>query len=315
MNKIATLAKIANRLDSLGLTREADALDNIIRKIAGDPAPEMAGQKYIDAYGSSLGNRDQTGLIAELIKDLDEFGTTDSGGIFSTGTTKIESIMYYLYLNTNVSDIKDVFVLLKEAGFDTSGYADMRALLESEDDGLGDKSAQAIAAGVQDYNTLHPKAAEPEATPVVKPRAPVKDWAYYIRNTPVKDGLGGQQVADAWKSFTSSKIGSDSGFTPDYNSFVAWWKKNSVKTSLVSPAQVTAALNNAVQAYYTAMQPKQKPAPTPAQVETKRREDAAAAVAGGVPPAIGFREQDDSGIKDFRPAGYTVPGRWEFEGS
>jgi hypothetical protein len=313
MNKIATLAKIANRLDSLGLTREADVLDNIIRKIAEDGAAVMAGQKYIDAYGSRLGVMNKAGLIAELIKDLGEFGTTDSG-TFSTGITMIESIFYYLGLNTNVSNINDVFGSLTAEGFDTSGYADIRALLESEDDGLADKSATAFDVGIQDYNTLHPKAAEPEATvaPVVKPRAPVKDWAYYIRNTPVKDGVGGQQVADAWKSFTSSKIGSDSGFTPDYNSFVAWWKKNSAKTSLVSPAQVTAALNNTVQAYYTAMQPKPS---TPAQIEAKRREDAAKAVAGGVPPASGFGEQDDSGMRDFRPAGYTPPGRGEFKGS
>jgi len=33
---LAKLAKIANRLDHLGLTREADSLDNIIRKIAGE---------------------------------------------------------------------------------------------------------------------------------------------------------------------------------------------------------------------------------------------------------------------------------------
>ena len=34
MNGLEKLAKIANRLDSIGLTREADSLDNIIRKIA-----------------------------------------------------------------------------------------------------------------------------------------------------------------------------------------------------------------------------------------------------------------------------------------
>ena len=53
MNKIAKLTKIANHLNSLGLTREADVLDNIIRKIAADVyVPD--GQKYIDAYGSEL---------------------------------------------------------------------------------------------------------------------------------------------------------------------------------------------------------------------------------------------------------------------
>ena len=42
MNKIATLAKIANRLDSIGLTKEADIIDSLIRKIAKDPY-EVAG--------------------------------------------------------------------------------------------------------------------------------------------------------------------------------------------------------------------------------------------------------------------------------
>jgi hypothetical protein len=39
MNKIATLAKIANRLDSLGLTKEADILDAFIKKLAEDGIP------------------------------------------------------------------------------------------------------------------------------------------------------------------------------------------------------------------------------------------------------------------------------------
>jgi len=32
---LSKLAKIANRLDSIGLTREADTLDSFMRKIAG----------------------------------------------------------------------------------------------------------------------------------------------------------------------------------------------------------------------------------------------------------------------------------------
>ena len=55
MNKIATLAKIANRLDSLGLTREADVLDSFIRKIAADPIPVQDPnypEEEVDDYGS-----------------------------------------------------------------------------------------------------------------------------------------------------------------------------------------------------------------------------------------------------------------------
>ena len=39
MNKLASLAKIANRLDSIGLTKEADSLDKIIIKFAMEAAP------------------------------------------------------------------------------------------------------------------------------------------------------------------------------------------------------------------------------------------------------------------------------------
>jgi hypothetical protein len=52
MNKIATLAKIANRLDSLGLTREADVLDSFIRKIAEDAASGLlkeASDQFLDS--------------------------------------------------------------------------------------------------------------------------------------------------------------------------------------------------------------------------------------------------------------------------
>ena len=55
MNKIATLAKIANRLDSIGLTREADVLDSFIRKIAAEPIPVQDPaypEEEEDDYGS-----------------------------------------------------------------------------------------------------------------------------------------------------------------------------------------------------------------------------------------------------------------------
>ena len=314
MNKIATLAKIATRLDSLGLTKEADILDGLIRKLAGEgegEAPQAAGQKYIDAYGTSLSNRDQPGLIAQLIDELGSWdGTTDSGDMFSTGTTKIESIIYYLCLNTSVGKFADVLTLVRDAGFDTSKYPDIGTLLEDEDDGLAEKCKTAWNAGFKDYAAAHPPAPEATVAPVEKPRAPVKkDWPYYIRNTPTKDGVGGQQVADAWGKFTQIK---DIGFTPDYNSFVAWWKQNSAKSNLVSPAQVAAALNRAVASAYSKSPPKPE---TAAEIEATRRKAVVDRVAGGVPAASEFKE-DDSDMKDLKdrtPSSYTVPERWNID--
>lgn len=57
MNGLETLAKIANRLDSLGLTREADILDSFIRKVAADPVPVQDPnypEEEEDDYGSDI---------------------------------------------------------------------------------------------------------------------------------------------------------------------------------------------------------------------------------------------------------------------
>ena len=91
------MVKIANKLDSLGLTKEADVLDRYIQKMAGGVG--AAGQKYIDAYGSELSNLAPYDLLLKLKDELSGGwdGTTDSGGMFSSGITKIEAIFYYLF--------------------------------------------------------------------------------------------------------------------------------------------------------------------------------------------------------------------------
>lgn len=56
---IKNLIKVANRLDSLGLTKEADYLDSIIRKLAAEPDPEIskALKRESDLFFSSADPR------------------------------------------------------------------------------------------------------------------------------------------------------------------------------------------------------------------------------------------------------------------
>ena len=53
---LSKLAKIATRLDSLGLTREADTLDSFMRKIAEDSEPFVPkGQEYVSKTAAGVG--------------------------------------------------------------------------------------------------------------------------------------------------------------------------------------------------------------------------------------------------------------------
>lgn len=55
MNGLEKLVVVANRLDSLGLTREADVLDSFIRKVAAEPIPVQDPaypEEEEDEYGS-----------------------------------------------------------------------------------------------------------------------------------------------------------------------------------------------------------------------------------------------------------------------
>lgn len=55
MNSLERLVVVANRLDSLGLTREADVLDSFIRKVAAEPIPVQDPaypEEEEDDYGS-----------------------------------------------------------------------------------------------------------------------------------------------------------------------------------------------------------------------------------------------------------------------
>lgn len=278
MNKIATLAKIANRLDSLGLTKEADILDGLIRKLAeeGD-APQAAGQKYIDAYGSELSALPPAKLLLELKNDLTAMGTTDSGGMFSSGITKIEAIFYYLRMNKVTYE--SIFSVLKYLRYDVGSFTTLNQVLDDEDAGLASKCNLAWAAAMTDYIN-----ANPDAPPAPAPtrRGPVKDWAYYIKNTEIQDGVGGQQVYDAWKRFTSSKFGF--GFTSDYNSFVSWWANAPQK--LYHPKQVVDALIGVIDRI---PQGRVSGGSTDTQAEATRRESAISSATGEVPPASNFK--------------------------
>ena len=235
MNKIATLAKIANRLDSLGLTREADILDGLIRKLAEEGVVHE-GQKYIDAYGSRLSSMDVRGLILELKNELGYYNGTTDNGMFSTGITKIECIMYYLNFKGEWGETGTFQRLLSE-GFDPGEFTSLAHVLDNEDRGLSEKCKLAAEAGYADwkYSQHSPPAPAPEATN--KPVA--TGWDTYVSQT-----SGGSEVKKAWVAFASI-FGQP--HTPNFYSFVSWYngqKKSKWSGKDKSPRDVVTILNN-----------------------------------------------------------------------
>ena len=208
------MVKIANKLDSLGLTKEADVLDRYIQKMAGGVG--AAGQKYIDAYGSELSNLAPYDLLLKLKDELSGGwdGTTDSGGMFSSGITKIEAIFYYLFLVMGDGLTYDSIWrdLKNSANYKEGVLTGLQEALDDEETGLTSKCNVARDAGIADYNTANPA---PTPTPAPAPTPPSDPWAAY--------GNDAGRLKAAWKKRTTA-----TKKNPSFDNFKAWLRSRPV---------------------------------------------------------------------------------------
>ncbi len=72
---IKDLVKLANRLDAKGLGKEADGLDGIITKMAGDSPYEPLAREALKSIFKEIGGRGSwTATIDAIINGLDSRG-------------------------------------------------------------------------------------------------------------------------------------------------------------------------------------------------------------------------------------------------
>lgn len=111
---IKNLTKVANRLDSLGLTKEADYLDAIIKKLAAEPDPEIskALKRESDLFFSSADPRwVDTNMPMEKVDN--DFNRRFHPENFQTPSSRspiepdpIKNVNSYLDME-NLEDLKD----------------------------------------------------------------------------------------------------------------------------------------------------------------------------------------------------------------
>lgn len=209
MNKLATLAKIANRLDSLGLTREADVLDSFIRKVAEDaaaagmnasPTTSASGSTATDQIYNTIANEACQRLISKA-KDVlkiypDIITNPDTAkAALAIAMEEVRSQKYSSNLNVGINQ-----------GNVTKDVPNFISFLQN---------------GIKAQTKIIPQSA--------------KDWDSYVSRT-----SGGQGVKDTWVAY-AGMLG-DPNITPDYSSFVAWWMDHRYDPNLKSPVGVVKSL-------------------------------------------------------------------------
>ena len=210
MNKLATLAKIATRLDSLGLTKEADILDAFIRKVATDATP--AGMNATPSAPSASGPLAADQIYTTIANDACKWLISKAKDVLKT----------YPDIVTNQDAAKAALAVAME---------EVRKLKYSSDLGVGITEGN-VATDVPRFIPFLQNAIKAE-TKIIPQSA--KDWDSYVSRT-----SGGQDVKDTWIAY--AKMLGDPNITPDYSSFVAWWMDHRYDSSLKSPAGVVKSL-------------------------------------------------------------------------
>lgn len=244
------IVKIANKLDSLGLNKEADILDSFIRKIAENT---LLGSANYETESTSGGSNTNINLVAEDIAN----NINDQ--------------------NPSISNVDFVAEFIRR-------FKGSSAKPSYDPNNKWDGAARSMAN--KQWDLLQSKVSPNDRSNSSTGRGPVKDWAYYIKNTETQDGVGGQQVYDAWKRFTSSPYGS--GHTPDYKSFVSWWKNSPDK--LYDPKDVVDALIGVID---RVPQGRVSGGRSDAEAEAARRNRAVETARGNTPPPSNFATRYD----------------------
>ena len=278
MNKIATLAKIANRLDSLGLTKEADVLDSFIRKVAEDTETFVPkGQKYLDTLGGWPNKYksfdeliEEKGMsFADLVFHLAIIFEPENRGkynkdLYNTGyyigltpqgsQLSLDGVLSYLMsrINPPITDITSMIKLFE--GSSQGSHTEFEVAFKT---GKADRIAykkylndwRAARNDAYNSNIAATKAAEvvaaAEAAAEVERKTPATGWEEYVSKTTAAGG-DGAGLKKAWGIFAAAASAAGvTGYTPNFYSFVKWWKQTpgnhyGVKASITALTQQTA---------------------------------------------------------------------------
>lgn len=234
---LKNLIKIANRLDSLGLTGEADALDRFISKMAG------IGSTVEENLGLA------EGVISNLTLFADRYLTSVTGKSYlKRGDSPLANQIRAICSRSGINMTEEQIRITLSQMFDAATFNGAYSKLTSNEkmafesiivDPLVDdvkRRQGAVAAKATSgktpmtmvESTTYPSTSKPvvpapskpgskKTSPAKKETTPVKkDWNYY--NSVVKDPVG-QNMEKLW-----SRAAPLLGMGADYGSFKSWYK-------------------------------------------------------------------------------------------
>ena len=219
---LSKLAKIANRLDSIGLTKEADVLDAFIRKVASDSSREYK------RFESTLGSLSKSGLVSYIYNNK-----------LSQTKDNIIAAGYYLGLSSDSSnfnnvgyyDTKAVNVILSNMTNAINALSGGKSTYNTASEFFTafaipeDAFKSAVQAGITDAENIiasrdaaqRPAAAPAPAAATVS--VPATGWEAYLS----KAGPMGTEVKKAWVDYSASGV---PGVNQSFSSFTSWYNRN-----------------------------------------------------------------------------------------
>ena len=252
------LVKVANRLDSLGLTREADVLDRWINKVAAgaprvtsgfDPSKikgiNEAADSIITAMksvvdgGSLPSMKGVLSLTAEnpFMNQLNYIIRTPSGVNITDENIRGLLVQSYNHSGGNYSKVptaeQHLFEEVVVAGAQRAARENRKYIINGPAAPENKPNTSGVQA--QTEGTTYPKATPtaptpkktPSGTPTKSsPSAPKRDWAYYLSKQT-------EEVGKAMETLWSN-ASMEMNMKPDYASFVSWYKS---KGKNMNPAE------------------------------------------------------------------------------
>ncbi len=215
------LVKIANRLDSLGLSKEADILDTWIEKMAEEAG--VGGMSKDDPYQAML-RRQKLQEVTQKAQ-TQKWDTREMD--LAEQISKDVLLTIPSHLRTSEATFKDMFMrswstkppvrtgILPQVWKDTG--SDMAKK-------MWDKYGQSVETGPEKTS---PKPSGMHAQPATSA------WDKYVAATP-----NGGAVKAAWMEYSSSK-----GTAPSFSKFVEWYNSNAkAKGRAIQPSEVVEML-------------------------------------------------------------------------
>jgi hypothetical protein len=273
---IRDFVKIANKLDNLGLTREADILDNWIVKMAAGFSEKRTKEitsfltvslpSLFQSAASSLDPKSKK-ILSYPLDNRNPLYMTIVGLINnpdSAGMSK-DDVRASIIKGFNNTKFKDT-ALSRDSGFSyntmtladgtnppgsgssrvfdaiivDSVFAQIQENKRSMANGASGSAQSLVSNTSSTYSKAPSGAGSAAATRKAPARAPQRDWAYYISKQDSDDTVGKNMQA-IW-----TKLCGHIGMSSDYASFVRWYKSlgRNVDTYNAVLLMIESALNN-----------------------------------------------------------------------